>query len=196
MLIFQCHACGQKIKATEMLAGKGMRCPKCRQVVRVPHQPPHLGTTEEHLPPEEQHIGPLGATEPPPGPKLGDLSERHTYRPATPATDEGDELQVQPIAPPPLRKPSAPTVEAQPPTAAAPSVTPPAEDDPDEFQLQPLAPPPLKKPLGPPPRKGAIAAEVIESEPSPSAPADELAAKPVGPPPLKKTPPPMPGKSP
>ena len=194
MLVFQCHACGQKIKVENALAGKGIRCPKCHVVVRVPHEPPHLGAPSEHLAPEEQHVAGEGATAPP-GPKLGDPSERHVYRPAAPMTYD-DELTFQPLAPPPLRKPSSPAAEPQPQPGATSGITPPADDDPDEFKLQPLAPPPMRKPPAPPPRPEAIAAEPIVDEPPTPTEKDDLSLKSVSPPPLKKSPPPLPGKSP
>ncbi|HZZ71630.1 MAG TPA: hypothetical protein VFE24_05215 [Pirellulales bacterium] len=146
MITLQCHSCGYKIQASDMLAGQASRCPRCKQIVRIPKEKPHL-----HSPDDPAPLAPAApAVEPTllaPAP-LG-LRAEHRYRPQEAV--EGDDLQLQPSAPPPLRRPPArispePAVQIPDPAADSP-------DDADEYQLQPIAPPPLRKPAPAPPKR-------------------------------------------
>ncbi len=95
MIRFQCPACDETIKAVEMLAGKTVRCPKCRATVQVPAVSTPTGPAP---------VSSLGSDEKTSGPKLSDFAPPTIVRPTT--TDDEDEFQLKPLAPPPLRKPT------------------------------------------------------------------------------------------
>ncbi len=61
MISFSCPGCGQRLQARDEMAGKALRCPRCRQAVQLPAAPARPAPTDPTLMPGPAAPPPLGS---------------------------------------------------------------------------------------------------------------------------------------